>query len=84
MSAEPTMVDRVRILIRDVLSFEVPTDNTDLIDSGVIDSLALVTMIAEIEEEFQVELPLDDFDVEQFRSVQRIAEFLSKALLPVT
>jgi D-alanine--poly(phosphoribitol) ligase subunit 2 len=78
------MVDRVRILIRDVLSFEVPTDNTDLIDSGVIDSLALVTMIAEIEEEFQVELPLDDFDVEQFRSVQRIAEFLSKALLPVT
>ncbi len=78
------MVDRVRILIRDVLSFEVPTDNTDLIDSGVIDSLALVTMIAEIEEEFQVELPLDDFDVEQFRSVERIAEFLSKALLPVT
>ncbi len=84
MSAGPTMVDRVRILIRDVLSFEVPTDNTDLIDSGVIDSLALVTMIAEIEEEFQVELPLDDFDVEQFRSVERIAEFLSKALLPVT
>jgi D-alanine--poly(phosphoribitol) ligase subunit 2 len=78
MAVGSTTVDRLRLLISDALSIEVPATDADLIDSGLLDSLALVTMIVEIEQEFQVELPLDDFDVDRFRSVNRIAEFLAE------
>ena len=77
MSAGVSTVDRVRLLIGDVLSIEVPNGNTDMIDSGLLDSLGLVSLIAEIEHEFQLELPLEDLDVNQFRSADRIAQLLA-------
>lgn len=77
MQPEAKTVERVRHLIREVLSIEAPDDGTDMIESGVLDSLALVSLIAEIEEEFQLELPLDDLDVDQFRSAERIAQMLA-------
>lgn len=51
-------------LLRDRLGAEVAGADTDLIESGVLDSLALVMLIAAIEEAFACELPLDDFDIE--------------------
>ena len=84
MAAGSTTVERVHLLIRDALSVDVPDGDTDLIESGLLDSLALVTLIVEIEQEFGVELPLDDFDVNRFRSVQRIAEFLTEAYPTLT
>jgi acyl carrier protein len=69
--------ERIRLLIREVLSVEVPDDDTDMIDAGLLDSLALVSLIAEIEHEFELELPLEDLDIDQFRSVNRIAQMLA-------
>ena len=65
-------------MLRAVLSAEVPSDDTDLIESGLIDSLAIVTIIAETEQEFGVEFPLDDLDVNEFRSVERIVQSLAR------
>jgi acyl carrier protein len=81
MAAGFTTVERVRLLIRDALSVDVPDGDTDLVNSGLLDSLGLVMMIVEIEHEFQLELPLDDLDVDRFRSVNRIAEFLGASLV---
>ena len=67
---------RITELIRDRLSVDVPAADTDIIESGLLDSLALVTLIAAIEETFACELPLEDFDIERFRSVERIFQFL--------
>jgi acyl carrier protein len=75
-----SVVDRVRLLIRDVLDVDPANNDTDLIDAGLLDSLALVAMIAELEQEFAVELPLEDLDVECFRSVARIARFVGELL----
>jgi len=79
MKTDPRLVGRISDLIRQALNVEVSGPDEDLIDGGLLDSLAMVTLIAEIEEEFSQELPLDDFDVECFRSVERIAHFLSTA-----
>jgi acyl carrier protein len=80
MAADTSTVDRVRLLIEDVLSIEVPDDDNDMIDSGLLDSLALVSLIAGIEQEFQLELPLEDLDVDQFRSVESIVQLLATSL----
>jgi acyl carrier protein len=78
MAVGSATVERLRRLLADVLSIEVTTNDTDLVDAGLLDSLALVMLIAEIEHEFQIELPLGDLDVDRFRSVDRIAEFLAE------
>lgn len=77
MEAGFATAERIRLLIREVLSVEVPNDDTDIIDAGLLDSLALVSLIAEIEHEFELELPLEDLDIDQFRSVNRIAQILA-------
>jgi acyl carrier protein len=69
-------LQRVRLLVLAALDVQVPGDGVDMIDSGLIDSLALVTLIAEIEDEFQIELPLHDLDLDVFRSIEKIAGFL--------
>jgi acyl carrier protein len=63
-------------LIRDRLNIDVVDVDVDLIETGVVDSLALVTLITTLEEMFACELPLDDFDLENFRSARRITQYL--------
>jgi acyl carrier protein len=74
------LTTRIADLISETLQVEVPAPDTDLIDSGQIDSLALVTLITEIEAEFGLQLPLDEFDIERFRSAEQIAAFVSPHL----
>ncbi|MGI9002304.1 MAG: acyl carrier protein [Pseudonocardia sp.] len=66
-------------VIRDRLGLDVDGPDTDLLDTGLLDSLALVMLIAALEESFACELPLDDFDLEHFRSARRIVEFLGSS-----
>jgi len=79
MAVDPGVSDRVRGLFVEALNIQVPSDETDLIETGLIDSLALVELLFAIEREFSVSLPLDDLDIENFRSVRRIGEFIAGA-----
>ena len=73
----PTGVnEQIRALFSEVLNIEVPSDETDLIDGGFLDSLALVELLVEIEQRFGVAIPLDDLDIDDFRSVARIAQLI--------
>ena len=69
---------QVTAIIREKLSIDVRDAQTDLIDEGLLDSLALVTLIAALEESFACELPLDDFEIADFASVVRIVDFLAR------
>lgn len=76
--------DQLIDLVRDRLGVEVPSSDTDLVADGLIDSLALVTLIVGIEDTFGCRLPLDDFDIERFRSVDAMAAFLAEVGVGVT
>jgi methoxymalonate biosynthesis acyl carrier protein len=67
---------QIRRLFEEVLNIQVPADDTDLIDGGYLDSLALVELLVEIEMRFGVSMPLDDLDIDDFRTVARIAEVI--------
>jgi acyl carrier protein len=66
----------VWLVVQDHLGIDVPDVRVDLIDSGLLDSLALVTLIVALEETYGCPLPLDDFDIDRFRNVEAIAAFL--------
>ncbi|MGH9211829.1 MAG: acyl carrier protein [Acidimicrobiales bacterium] len=70
--------DDVVQLLRDTLQVEVVERDANLFETGTLDSLALISLIAEIELRFGFEIPLDDFDLDSFTSVERIAVFVAE------
>jgi acyl carrier protein len=69
--------ERVRRLLAETLNVEVSSDETDLIDTGVIDSLALVELLVALEREFEVTIPFDELEIDTFRSVRSIGAFIT-------
>ncbi|MND01101.1 D-alanine--poly(phosphoribitol) ligase subunit 2 [compost metagenome] len=52
--------------------------DTDLIASGVLDSLALVELLLQIETQYGLRVSLEKLDFEDFRSVAGIARFVAR------
>jgi acyl carrier protein len=73
-----TLIDQITELIRDVLQVEVPAPDADLVAVGLIDSLALVSLITEVELEFGIQLPIGEFDLSRFRSAEQIAAVVAE------
>ena len=73
------LTPKVRAIFADTLNIEVPSDETDLIDAGYIDSLALVELLFAIEREFSVSVPLDELEIDDFRNVRSISELVAAA-----
>jgi methoxymalonate biosynthesis acyl carrier protein len=76
--ATQVVTDRVQRLFVEALNIQVPSPDHDLIDGGLLDSLALVELLFAIEREFEVSIPLEDLDIDTFRSARSIAEFVEK------
>ena len=70
------LVERLRALFRDVLGIEAPEPTTDLVDGGYLDSLALVELLAGIESEFGIEIPLDELELDHVRTLERLADLV--------
>jgi D-alanine--poly(phosphoribitol) ligase subunit 2 len=79
-SPSPDLIDRVRQVFVEALTIQVPSVDTDLVETGLLDSLALVELLFAIEQRFGVDLSLGELDIENFRSVERIAAFLATQL----
>jgi acyl carrier protein len=67
---------RVARIFSDAVFVEVPTADTDLVASGLLDSLAFVELIHELE--FGIELPLEGVDAESLRAIERIAALVHR------
>lgn len=76
MAGSPT-TERVQRLFVEALSKEAPAVEADLIEGGLLDSLALVELIFAIEREFGVTIPLEELEIDSFRSVASIADFVA-------
>jgi methoxymalonate biosynthesis acyl carrier protein len=79
MPSDAALNDEVRRLFREVLTIDVPADDTDLIEGAILDSLALVELLFEIERRMGISLELDDLEIENFRTVERIADVIAAA-----
>jgi acyl carrier protein len=58
------------------LNLEVSSVDTDLVGTGLLDSLALVELLAQLEETFGISVSTDDLEFENFRSIASIARFV--------
>jgi acyl carrier protein len=69
--------ERIMAIFNEELHVEVPAADVDLFETGLIDSLVFVDLLLALEKEFSTEIALDRINLDAFRSVARIADFIS-------
>jgi acyl carrier protein len=74
--SDSNMRERIAGVFSGALQIDVPSFDTDLFDTGVLDSLAFVELLLQLEREFGVTTSVDDLESDNFRSIDSIAEFV--------
>ncbi len=79
------MTDNAKILETTVhrlfverLEAEIPTPETDLFETGILDSLRFVELLAALEETFGMRVSVEELEIDDFRSLSRIAGFVAQ------
>jgi methoxymalonate biosynthesis acyl carrier protein len=78
-----SLQQRIQAIFNDRLQVEVPAAGIDLFETGLIDSLVFIDLLLALEEEFSMEIALDHVNLDDFRSVARIADFISLQNNPI-
>ncbi|HEX5431828.1 MAG TPA: acyl carrier protein [Bryobacteraceae bacterium] len=78
MTQTKYLVADVQTLLSEQLMLKVESPDTDLLKTGMLDSLRLVELLFHLEEQFGVRIPIEDLDTEDLRSVHSIAELLTR------
>ena len=55
-----------------------PEPDESLFESGLLDSLSLTDLVAELETEFKIRIPDSDLNPRKFDSINRIQAYLEK------
>jgi methoxymalonate biosynthesis acyl carrier protein len=74
--------DRIREFVKTNLSVYdddiVLGDDDNIFELGFVDSPFAIQLVCFVEEEFKIRVGDDDLDIDNFTSVNRIAEFVSR------
>ena len=61
------------------LHVEVPSPDIDLFETGVLDSMGFVELLLQLEQEFGLRVALDDLEIDNFRSLRKIAGYVAES-----
>ncbi|UCC25456.1 MAG: acyl carrier protein [Gemmatimonadales bacterium] len=64
-------------IFNDKLNIRVDDPATDLFETGLLDSLAFVELVAALEEEFDTKIDLLEVDLEDFQTLGAIVGFIA-------
>ena len=70
------VAEELAMLFPEALGIDAPAEDADLVEEGVIDSLALIELLFAVERHFGIEIPPDRLEVERFRTIGRLAELV--------
>lgn len=72
--------ERIGRIFETKLNLVVPSADTDLFETGGLDSLTFVELLLELEREYGVKVDLEDLELGNFQSIANIAEFIAQRL----
>lgn len=67
----------LRALFEEELGLSPPTNDTDLFESGIMDSLTFVNMLVSIERKFGLVVKLEALELDNFRTLDGIVRFVA-------
>lgn len=71
-------LDGVASFFVEQMKMETPSPETDLVEAGVLDSLGFAELFLYLEEAFGIQISLDELEIENFRSIARINDFIRR------
>ena len=78
MSADLAAVtERLGALFAETFHIEVPSPDTDLLESGLLDSFQFVELLLQLERRFGVRVRIDDIELDDLRTLARIARMVA-------
>lgn len=77
MSNPTTIIERLGAVFTERFHIEVPTADTDLLETGILDSFQFVELLFQLEQHFGLRVSIDDIDLEDLRTLARIAQLVA-------
>jgi methoxymalonate biosynthesis acyl carrier protein len=68
--------ERLRDILARTVGTDVPDPETDLVQLGLLDSLALVELLVAVEQEFSITFAPDELEIERFRSLRALGDLV--------
>ena len=70
---ENAIIERLGAVFVESFHIEVPAADTDLLETGILDSFQMVQLLFELEQRFGLRIKLEDIDLDDLRTLSRIA-----------
>lgn len=70
------IIERLGAVFTETFHVEVPSPDTDLLESGILDSFQFVELLLALEQNFSLRIKIDDIDLEDLRTLARIARLV--------
>jgi D-alanine--poly(phosphoribitol) ligase subunit 2 len=74
-----TIIERLDALFVERFHIEVPSPDTDLVETGILDSFQFVELLLQLEQHFGFRIKIDDIDLDDLRTLARIARLVVAA-----
>ena len=77
MTNATTITERLGALFTERFHIEVPSADTDLLETGILDSFQFVELLFQLEQHFGLRVSIDNIDLEDLRTLARIARLVA-------
>ena len=77
MSEQTLILERLHAAFLSLFHIDVPSPDTDLLNNGILDSLQLVELLLQIEKDFGRRIAIETVELEDLRTLGRLARLLS-------
>jgi D-alanine--poly(phosphoribitol) ligase subunit 2 len=71
------IIERLGAVFVERFHVEVPSADIDLLESGILDSFQFVELLLELEQRFGFRIKLDDIELDDLRTLKRIARLVA-------
>jgi methoxymalonate biosynthesis acyl carrier protein len=76
------IIPRLEAIFTGRLQLPAPAADTDLLESGLLDSLQFVDLLAAIERAFDISIPLGDLDFDRLTTLAGLAQLVNERRSP--
>ncbi len=77
MTDTNAIIEHLGALFVESFHVEVPSADTDLLETGILDSFQFVELLVQLEQRFGFRIKIEDIDLDDLRSLSRIARLVA-------
>ena len=71
------IIERLGALFVESFHVEVPSSDTDLLETGILDSFQFVELLFALEQRFGLRIKIENIDLDDLRTLSRIARLVA-------